>query len=903
MSPHEPGSGRVKRLFRLNAGGRGRSAEADTDAELRFHFEQRVDALLAAGRTRDEAEAEALARFGPFEESRAQLVEAARHREETLNMLDRLGAFRQDLGYVVRQLRRAPGFTAAVLLTFALGIGANATMFSVIDRTLLRPPAFVRDPDRIAALVAGTDGEFDQLTSNFPVYRALRDNATAFDHVAATATVDVPLGRGEGAQNVSGMLATATYFPMLGVSPALGRFYRPDEDQEPMGAAVVVVSYDFWQRQFSGVSNAIGARLFLGDRDFTVIGVTPKGFTGIDLVAPALWIPMSTASGLQPMGTGWARTSVATWLRVFARLRPGVPADRAADDAMRIARAVAPSAFFTQKAWAFRLVPIMRARASEEGASASVLTLLGAMSAIVLLIACANVANLLVARGLRRRREIAVRLALGVSRSRLVAQLLAESVVLALAGGAAALLVAYWGGGVVRRLLLADAPVDVSPVDLRVLAFTAIVALAVGIVTGLVPALAASSPDLAGALKQGVREGGGQRMRARSVLLGTQAALCLVLLVGAGLFVRSLSRLGAMPLGVDLDRVLIGSMSLRAAGRPKAEVDAIFTRALERVRAVPGIAAAAVATTVPFGPSYGTGLAIAGPDSTVHETSMIIAATEDYFRALGSHVLVGREFSASDAEGAPRVAVVNEMLATRIWGKASPIGRCIRVGADTAPCAQVVGVVENVRRQSIFEDSSDFVYVPLAQARTGNSARQLVIRPAAGGDARRFIAPVRIAIQTSAPQLPYADVRLIADAPIVQEALRPTRLGAALFGAFGALALALAAVGVYGVVSYDVGQRTREIGIRLALGAREADVARLVVWDGVRVVALGAAIGVAVALLGGRFVAPLLFEVSPHDPVVLGGIAAALLAVATIACIVPALRAMRVDAVVALRAE
>jgi predicted permease len=790
-----------------------------------------------------------------------------------------------------------------VLLTFALGIGANATMFGVIDRMLLRPPAFVREPEHVVTFIAGHDEHFGQRTSNYPVYRALRDRAPAFERVAATANVSVPLGRGEGAKNVVGLLATSTYFPMLGVSPAIGRFYRADEDQEPLGTAVVVLSYGFWQRQFGGATSAIGKTLALGDRQFTVIGVAPKGFTGVDLVAPDVWIPMSAASALQPIGAGWATTSQATWLRLLARVRSDVPVERAADDAMRIAREVAPKVFFTGPGWTYRLVPIVRARATEQGTSASVVTLLGLMSLIVLAIACANVANLLVARGLLRRREIAVRLALGIARSRLVAQLLTESVVLALAGGAAAMLIAYWGGGVVRKLLLADLSIDASPVDARVLAFTAVVAIAVGLATGLLPALAASTPDVSDALKQGARDGGGRRSRTRNALLATQAALCFVLLVGAGLFVRSLARLGDLPLGVDLDRVLVGTMNLRGVGRPRTEIAAVYQRALERVRAMPGIAAAAVGVTVPFGPSYGADIAVPGPDSVVHPGAMFNAVTEDYFRALGSRVLIGREFTARDGEGAPRVTVVGERFATRVWGKANPIGRCIRFGSDTAPCAEVVGVVQNIRRQSIFDDSTDFVYVPLAQSQTRLAERQLIIRPAPAGDARRFIEPVRMAMQTSVPQLPYADVHLFADMPTVQRELRPTRLGAALFGVFGALALLLAAVGVYGVVSYDVGQRTREVGVRLALGASESHVARLVVWDGVRVVALGVAVGGAAALVGGRFISALLFEVSPRDPVVFGGIAAALVGVAIVACLLPALRAMRVDAVVALRAE
>lgn len=358
-----------------------------------------------------------------------------------------------------------------------------------------------------------------------------------------------------------------------------------------------------------------------------------------------------------------------------------------------------------------------------------------------------------------------------------------------------------------------------------------------------------------------------------------------------------------MPLGVDLDRALVGTMNLRAVGRSRTEIDAIYARALEQVRAMPRIAAAAVGVTVPFGPSYGVDVAVAGPDSVVHPPTMFNAVTEDYFRTLGSRIIVGREFRKSDAVGAPPVVIVNEMLATRMWGRQNPVGRCIRVRADTAPCAEVVGVVENIRRQSIFEDSSNFVYVPLAQARTALPDRRLVIRPASGVDAHRFIEPVRAAMQMSAPQLPYADVHLFADMPTVQRELRPARLGAALFGAFGALALALAAVGVYGVVSYDVGQRTREVGIRLALGARASHVARLVVGEGLRIVAIGTTIGVGTALLAGRFVASLLYDVSARDPMTFMGIAATLLIVATVACVVPAIRAMRVDAVVALRAE
>jgi predicted permease len=902
MSARDSLPDRVRRTFRLDLGKR-RSIDDETDAELRFHLEQRVRGLVAAGKSRADAEREALERFGPYEEARAELLEAARKREETLTMFDRLDRFWQDTLYVARQLRRSPGFTIAVMLTFALGIGANATMFGIIDQVLLRPPAFVRDPAHVVTIAYGRPPHpFIQRTANYPVYKAIRDRAQGFEQVVATDNVAIPLGRGESAQSIDGLLVSANYFPMLGVSPRVGRFFRPEDDVEPMGAAVAVLSYGFWTRHFDRSNRAIGSTLELGDRQFTVIGVTPEGFTGLDLSAPDVWIPITAASALQPAGRNWATLSGGTWLRIFARIKRGVPPAQAAADAMRVSREAAPDAFFTRPGWEFGVIPLMTARASEQGAGASVMSLLGAMSLIVLLIASANVANLLLARGLRRRREIAVRLALGIARGRLLLLLVTESVLLALLGGAAALLVAYWGGALVRKLLLGDLTLDVSPVDTRVLGFTALIALVVGIMTGLFPALQTSRPRLAEELKAGNREGGGQRSRVRNVLLVAQATLCLVLLAGAGLFIRSLRELASMPLGVDIDKVLIASMNLRAVGRPQKDVDAIFARALERVKAVPGIQYAAVAATVPFGQSFGTDMTINGPDSLIHTSAMVNMITPEYFKALGSRLLGGRDIEPRDAEGAPRVVVINEMLATRIWGRTSPIGRCIRFTSDTTPCSEVIGVVENVRRQSIFEDSSGFVYVPLDQTRQQIGSRQMVIRPA-GTNPLRVIEAVRTAIQTAAPQLPYAAVNLAANSPTVRTELRPTRLGASMFSVFGALALILAAVGIYAVVSYDVGQRTREIGVRLALGAREGDVARLVVGDGVRVILFGALIGAGLVLLGGRFVAPLLYHVSARDPAVILGVGVTLLLVAVVACVIPAFRAMRVDTAIALRSE
>jgi len=825
-----------------------------------------------------------------------------RNRRRRAPVTNRFEAMRSDLRYATRQLRRAPGFTVTVLLAFALGIGANATMFAVVDELLLRPPAHVIAPNELATLAAGTEDDgFGQRALNYPVFAAIRARSTGFSEVAATASISVPFGRGERAANLHGLLVTASYFPLLGVTPELGRFFRDDEDVAPIGAPVAVVSHAFWQRRFSGRADALGATLQLGDRQFTIVGIAPRDFTGVEYAAPDVWLPLSSGGSMQFLGKRWMTQSIVTWLRIYARSRPGVPLASAATDAMRVAREAAPDAFFTQSGWSFRARPIMAARGEEHGASTAVAALLGTMSLVVLLIACANVANLLLARGIRRRREIAVRLALGVTRRRLVEQLVTESVLLAALGGLAALAIAHWGSTAAGRLLLGDLAFSGDVLDLHVLTFTAIVALIVGVFTGLVPALQASRSQVFATISASGDRGGTRQSRLQGALLATQAALSFVLLLGAGLFGRSLLAIRGMHMGVDIDRVFIASMNLRSIGRPASETDGVFARALEQLTGAPGIASAAVSATVPFGPTYGTEVGVMARDSVHHYSAVYNLVTPNYFRTLGTSLLAGRDFSAVDQEASPRVVIVDQRLAARAWGHDNPVGRCVRIGSDSLPCATVIGVVENVRRQSIFEDSTRFVYLPLAQARAWIAERFIVAR--AVGDPADAAKTIRHGMQTAAPQLPFADVRLVGNQPIVRHETLPFRLGAAMLGVFGALALLLAAVGVYGVISYDVGQRTREIGVRMALGARAADVVALVMGDGLRMVALGSVIGASVALAGGSLLRPLLYATSPTDPVVLAGVALVLLLVAAIACLLPARRASRVDINTAIRED
>ncbi len=895
---------RVTRAFRLDLG-RPRTVERELGDEIRFHLDERVRSLVAEGWSREHAEAGALARFGSYEESFTQLLEAARERNEVLTMFDRMDAIRHDVSYAACQLVRAPALTIIVGLTFALGIGANATMFGVIDRLLLRPPVGVRDPGHIVKLAAGIQGnETEQQTFNYPVYRAIRDRARAFDQVVAVNALDVPLGRGENAEDVSGLFVSANYFPMLGVTPAIGRFFRADEDAEPLGAPVAVISYPFWLNRFGGEARALGQTLELGDRKFTIIGVAPRGFTGLGITGPDVWMPFTSAGVMQGGGPKWATAGGGSWLTIFARIRSDVPLRLAGDESMRVAREAAPEAWFTGKQWSFTWLPIMATRAADRGVNATVTELLGGMSIIVLLVACANVANLLLARGLRRRREIAVRLALGISRGRLITHLLTESLLLALIGGAAALLVAYWGGELIQKLLFQDLAVSGSVVDGSVLAFTAAITVATGTLTGLLPALQISHPELTSSLKSGARDGTARRSRTRRLLLVAQTGMAVVLLVGAGVFVRSLVNVNNMPLGVDVDRVLVGKMNLRATGRVASSTDQIFEQALARVRNVPGVSHAAVGATVPFGQSWGAGVLIPGSDSVTHATAMYNIITPDYFATLGAHILSGRNFQPRDDAGAPRVMIVSEIFATRYWGKRNPIGACLRADGqpDSIPCTQVIGVVQNIRRQSIFEDSTPFFYLPMAQAGQYLSARELVAR-VDDGNSTRVITDIRRAMQTAAPNLPFADVHLFADEPTVRQELRPFRLGATMFAVFGGLALVLAAIGIYGVVSYDTTQRTKEMGVRIALGARSRSVAALVLREGVGVAAAGVCIGGLIVMAGAKFVTPMLYETSARDPLILGGVAFVLIVVAAAACLLPARRAVRVDPIVALREE
>jgi predicted permease len=814
-----------------------------------------------------------------------------------------------ELRYTWRSLRRSPGFLVTIVLIIALGIGANATIFGVIEDLLFRPPAYVTNPERIALLSMAAPGDrLGQQGFNFPVYRALRTGWDGAEQVALAAfePLDLPVGRGTGAQTVRGFPVSASYFPLLGVEPERGRFFAPEEDAEPNGAPVVVISDGFWSRHFARASDVLGRTLDIGDQRFTVVGVAPPGLTGTELGRVDLWLPITAGMRFLFDHDGWQTNAAATYAHLFVRVKPGVSLGGAELTAERVIGAVFASEWFVPGRSA-RLTPLRESRSVNLGTDKALLALLAAMAVVVLVTAIANVASLLLARALRRRREIAVRLAIGASRRQLVRLVLAESLIVSVLGGAAALLLTYWSSSAIRTLLFGDIRWTSTFVDGRVVLFAAGTILLTALLAGLLPALESTRSELTTALKAGAREGGGQRSRARTTLIVVQVAMSTMLLVGAGLFGRSLQNVHALPLGVDPDHVLYGTMSLTALSKSADEVDVITRAALARVRALPGIAHAAVALTIPFGPTYGLNVHVPGRDSLPPgEGPFLNLVGRDYFASVGARVVQGRDFAdADDTPATTRVAIVNATMARRVWPGTSALGRCLIVGPATSPCARIVGVVEDIRRPSVLEDPTFLVYLPLGQSQAAPASWRrtlyLVMHPAA--DPMRMIEPVRRAMQSAAPSLPYATVQRIADMSEVVAQLRQWRLGTAFFGSFGILALVLAAVGLFGLISYNVASRVHEIGVRAALGARGPAVVGLVVRQALAVDAAGVAVGLVAALIGERLIASLLYGVSPRDPLVFAVVSGTMLLVGIAASIVPTLQALSIDALEALRAD
>src|SRR6266480_2326381 len=819
----------------------------------------------------------------------------------------------QDLRYALRTLAKSPGFTLGVALTLALGIGANVTMFSVVDRMLFRPPPLLHDPAATHRVyLAQTYRGKEQASGSlqYARYVDLTSWTTSFSRTAAFTEEDLAIGVGAEAREMRVGIVSASFFGFFDAPPVLGRYFTAAEDTPPNGTPVAVLAFAFWQTRYGGRNDVLGSTLQIGPSVYTIVGVAPEGFFGLwPTQRPVAFIPVSChASAWAAMrlrNESWWTTYQWTWMSMLVQRKPGVSLAGATAD---LTNALLKS-YTAQLATSPGMTPLALARprgivasvlserGPKESSFAKVATWISGVALIVLLIACANVANLLLARVLRRRREIAIRLALGVSRARLLSQLFTESVLLAVLGGLAGLLVAEWGGAVLRAQFLAKSS-EVSVMgDARTLLFGGVAALCAGLLTGLAPALTQHG-DVAGDLKAGAREGTFQRSRVRIALLVLQGALSVVLLVGAGLFVRSLRHVRVIPLGYDVDPVLLVDLNMRGVRLDSARAVELRRELLETAQAIPGVEHASRQLTVPFWSSWNMDLHVAGIDS-VHRLGEfdLNAVTPQYFSTLGTRLLRGRGIEAQVGEHAPRVMVVSQAMAKTLWPGRDPLGQCVRVGADTAPCSYVVGVAENIKSQQLGDDPGLFYYLSTAQWHPGQGG--LFIRTR--GEATRYVETIRRRLQQLMPGAAYVTVTPLRD--ILGEQTRSWQLGATMFLAFGALALALAAIGLYSVMAYTVAQRTQEMGVRASLGAQERDLIKLVINEGLRVGVVGIVIGVMIALAGGQWLGPLLFQESPHDPLVFGFVTVVLLGTTVLASFVPSRRAARVDPMVALRYE
>lgn len=832
-----------------------------------------------------------------------------------------------DLRYALRGLRRQPAFAASAVLTLALGIGANSAMFGLVDRLLLSAPPHIAQPERVVRFdlqVGDEDGaRYTMSTTSYPAFADVRDHTRSFTAVAAVSGRQMVYGRGASATAVASAQVSGSYFALLGVRPALGRFFGEDDDRPPSGSAVAVLSHAFWKRELAGDRAVLGREIVLDRATYTVIGVAPPDFTGDHVEPIALWVPLN--AGITTLGPNWRSTRGLNVVALLGRLRDGVAAALAADDATLALRRGMEGQRDDGSATRVRLASLLPARGGERASTQARIALwLAGVSAIVFLIAVANVTNLLLLRAVRRRREIAVRLAIGAGRRRLIQQLTVESLLLAATGGVLALFLASWGGEAVRILLMPGMAAAERIVQPRVLAITALGTIIAGLFAGLVPALRASRPSLVADLTSGGGTTPDHRAGLRTALLLAQSALSVVLLVGAGLFVTSLHKVQAQDLGFSAEHVLLATMKFAGSSTPATQ-DALYAQAAERVARLAGVEATTLAQAVPFEGHNVPPIAVPGradfPDPR-QQAPFLNAATPTYFRVLGMHLRAGREFTAADREGSPLVIIVNASMARGLWPAGDALGKCVRVGTEpgkppeslvapaTLPCREVVGIVNDARPRSIREESGQArmqYYIPFGQVPTlgfgGPSSIGevwgLLVRTA--GDPRRAAPRVQRAMQSFAADLPFTDVRPLQET--LDRQIRPWRLGATMFSVFGALALVLAAVGLYGVLAYSVAQRTREMGVRMALGAPRGDVVRLVMGEGIRVVAAGLVLGGGVALAAGRFVASLLFETSTLDPMVYGTVAITLLVVAGAASAIPAWRAASVDPSVALRTD
>ena len=817
----------------------------------------------------------------------------------------------QDVRYSARTLLKTKGFTIAAVLALALGIGANSAIFSVINAVLLRPLPY-RNPERLV-IVSETNTQPQVMSDQIPVAPAnftdWREQNQVFESIGACANNIFNLTGAGDPERVMGMFATADMFDVLGVKPVLGRTHSAEEDT-PGSPRVVILSHTLWQRRFNSDASVLEKTITLNNEPYTVIGVMPADFQsitripgGVAFADSELWLPFSSTA----RAAEFMRNRNTHLLAVIARLKPDVTRERAQAEMSTIAGRLEEAYPNSNSGFGINITPMHEQIVGKT--RPMLLVLVGAV-AFVLLIACANVANLLLARAAARQKEIAVRTALGASRSRIIRQLLTESLLLSLIGGTVGILLALWGVDLLRALGPRDIPrlKDVG-LDFEVAGFTLIISMLTGLIFGFAPAIQASKPDLNEALKEGSRGSTGSfaRARLRSLLVVAEVALALVLLVGAGLMIRSFFRLQQVSPGFVAENTVAMEVALSINKYAKPEQQrAFFQQALQKIESLPGVHAAGITNSIPLSRGdRSTGFTIDGrPNPAIGEgpSASVRTISADYFKAMGIPLLKGRAFTELDSTGAPDVTVINEALARRYFPNENPLGKRLLstrlqlLGGDPVT-REVVGVVGDVRHFGLDVEPRPEMYLPYNQDPW--PGMHLIVR--ASFDPTSLVSAVRNEIWAVDKDQPIFNIKTMEQR--VAESTSQRRFNMLLLVVFAAVALALAAVGVYGVMSYSVSQRTHEIGIRMALGARAADVVRLVVAQGMTLALVGVVVGLIAAFALTRLMTSLLYGVSATDPVTFAVISLILIGVALGASFVPARRATKVDPMIALRYE
>jgi macrolide transport system ATP-binding/permease protein len=861
--------------------------------ELESHLQMHVDDNVRAGMSPDEARRHALVKLGGLEAAKEGVRE-----QRALPLVETLS---RDVRHGVRRLVRSPGFTVVALLSLTLGIGANTAIFSLLNTAALRPLPVERADELVSVANATGQGAFPTLS--YPNYRDLRDRSDAFSGLIAYRFAPLSMSYDGVNERLWGYVVTGNYFEVLGVRAAIGRLLSPDDDRLPGAHPVAVVSYECWQRRFGGTPDVLGKSLVVNGRAYTVVGVAPEGFFGTEIIAaPELWFPMAMQAEVE-VGNSWLEERGVENVFVQGRLAPGAGVARAQASLDALTAELAQEFPDVNEEMRVTVAPPGMMGGMMRGAVLGFTALLMVVVAFVLLLACTNLANLLLARSSERRREIAVRLAMGASRGRLVRELMTESMLLALGSGALGYLLAY---SLVRVAVLLKPPVDVPlsvelHMDYRVLAFTCAVSLVTGVLFGLLPALQATKVDLLPALKDEASSTGFHRSWWKGGLVVLQIALSLLLLVGGGLMVRALQRAQTVELGFEPEGAVEASFDLRLQGYDAARGKEFQKALLERLRARPEVRHAGIVDLPPVDLHFSRSSVVVEGRPPEREGSvpraMASRVSPGYFQAIGTRLLQGRDFTDRDDESAARVAIVNETFVRRFWPGEDPIGRRFSVGSAESPAVEVVGVVEDGKYASLGEAPQPYFCRPLSQAYLGMNT--VVVRSDA--DPQSLLAAIRAEVRGLDPQLPLASAKPLVDRMAMP--LLPARMAASVLGTFGLVALALAAIGIYGVMSNAVARRTREIGVRVALGAQAADVLRLAMRQGMVPVVAGVAIGMAAALALMQMAKGFLFGVSAADPLTYGAVTALLVGVALLACYVPARRAARVDPMVALRSE